>query len=197
MYNSRKMNEQQRVDTLAYRNIQNLPLHSPPHFDEGLKTYLITAAIYEHRNIIHDEKRRMEIQEDLIGKISEMENSDVHAWVIMQNHYHILVKTDLFMLQKTISRIHNGFSTRWNREDGTPGRKVWYRFSDRHIRSDAHYWASVNYIHMNPVKHGYVIDPSDWKSSSFRIYQEKLGTEKMCSLSQTYPIDKMGVGWDD
>jgi putative transposase len=191
------MNIQQRSDVLAYRKLQNLPLHSPPHFEDGYKSYLITAAIYEHKNIMSDEKRRKELQEDLIEKISEMENSDVYAWVIMQNHYHILVKADLFMLQKTISRIHNGFSTRWNREDKMSGRKVWHRFSDRHIRSDAHYWASVNYVHMNPVKHNYVSEPSMWLTSSFCDFQKNIGKEKMASVLQSYPIDKMGVGWDD
>ena len=54
----------------------------------------------------------------------------------------------------------------WNREDGIPNRKVWYRFSDRGMRSEGHFFASINYIHANPVKHGYVEKATEWPWSS-------------------------------
>ncbi|MFZ2653898.1 MAG: hypothetical protein WAX69_03210 [Victivallales bacterium] len=191
------MSEQQKEDVIAYRTLQNLPLHSPPHFEDGNKTYLITAATYEHAMIMKTERRRIVFLEDLIDRVSKINDSMIYAWSVLPNHYHVLVKSDLSLLQKTLSRIHNGFSTRWNREDTCPGRKVWHRFSDRHIRSEAHYWAAVNYIHKNPVKHGYTAEHSDWKTSSFNIFQEKVGKEKMSLILQNFPVDKMGNGWDD
>lgn len=197
MYTYRKMCEQQKKDVIAYRKLQKLPLHSPPHFEDGIKTYLITAAIYEHRMIMCDEKRRIELQEYLIDTISQIDNSMIFAWTVLPNHYHILLKTDLSLVRKTLSRIHNGFSTRWNREDNCAGRKVWHRFSDRHIRNENHYWASVNYIHKNPVKHGYASDLSEWPSGSFNIFQEAIGKDKMTLILQNYPVDEMGAGWDD
>lgn len=191
------MCKQQKEDVIAYRKLQNLPLHSPPHLEDGTKTYLITAATYEHKMIMEDERRRIELEEDLINKVSRIDDSMIFAWAVLPNHYHILVKTDLSLLRKTLSRIHNGFSTRWNREDNCAGRKVWHRFSDRHIRNEAHYWASVSYIHKNPVKHGYASVLSEWTTSSFNIFQENIGKDRMSLILQNYPVDEMGAGWDD
>ncbi len=197
MYTYRKLNEQQKQDVVHYRKLQSLPLHSPPHFPEGAKTYIITAAIYEHKHIMSSEHRRFDFQEKLIDRISRIETSSIFAWSILPNHYHILLSADLIKIKTTLSQLHNGISTQWNREDNSPGRKVWHRFSDRHIRSEAHYWATINYIHYNPVKHVFASAPEEWKAGSFNIFEGNIGKEKMSLILQSYPVEKMGVGWDD
>ena len=197
MYNYRKMNEIQRQDVVSYRKLQGLPLHSPPHFEDGIKTYLLTAAIYEHKHIMASANRRMDFQEKLVIRLSDAENFNLYAWAVLPNHYHILVKADLNKIKNVIARLHNGIATQWNREDNCAWRKVWHRLSDRHIRNDDHYWASVNYIHKNPVKHGYASDLSEWPAGSFNIFQETIGKDRMYLILQNYPVDDMGAVWDD
>src|SRR5262245_27640626 len=56
----------------------------------------------------------------------------------------------------------------WNLEDIQTGRRtVWYEFSDRKIRSEAHFYATLNYLHYNPIKHGYVRLMGEWEWSRF------------------------------
>ena len=53
-----------------------------------------------------------------------------------------------------------------NREQG-----VWQsRFWEHYIDSDADYNKYLDYIHFNPVQHGYVSDAGDWPHSSFHDY---------------------------
>ena len=40
------------------------------------------------------------------------------------------------------------------------------------LRDAADFERHVEYIHYNPVKHGYVISPLEWQHSSFRRYVE-------------------------
>ena len=48
-------------------------------------------------------------------------------------------------------------------------RGIWQRrFWEHAIRGDADYAAHVDYVHFNPVKHGYVSSPADWPYSTFR-----------------------------
>lgn len=98
----------------------------------------------------------------------------MRSWVILPNHYHLLLSTDLEQFRARIGRLHNGKSTQWNREDGSPGRRVWFRFSDRHIRSEGDYYASLNYIYANPVKHGYAEEAALWPWSSVHKYLEQV-----------------------
>jgi len=83
-----------------------------------------------------------------------------------------------------------------NRDDNERGRKVWYRCAYRIIRSDRHFLTTVNYIHNNPVKHGYVDKWSEWPWSSFHWYLESKGRAEMVQLWRDYPLLGFGDKWD-
>jgi len=51
---------------------------------------------------------------------------------------------------------------------------IWQRrFWEHAIRNDADFERHIDYIHFNPVKHGYVTRVIDWPHSSFRRYVER------------------------
>lgn len=88
-------------------------------------------------------------------------------------------------------------SRQWNLEDDSLGRKVWFRYTDRAIRSERHYYTTLNYIHYNPVKHGDVDSPYNWAESSVHWYREHHGVEWLRDLWREYPLKDYGKGWDD
>jgi len=52
--------------------------------------------------------------------------------------------------------------------------KFWQkRFWDHVIRDDRDFENHLHYIHFNPVKHGYVTDPRDWKDSSYLEWEKR------------------------
>jgi putative transposase len=75
--------------------------------------------------------------------------------------------------------IKGAFTERWLADGGRESSKscsrvrkgehgVWQRrFWEHHIRDEIDLEQHVDYIHYNPVKHGYVERPSDWAWSSF------------------------------
>ena len=94
------------------------------------------------------------------------------AWVIMPNHVHVLIDPT-----EPISKTIQGWKSltaRWmlahneRLELGISNpHQVWMReYWDRFIRDDKHLWATIGYIHRNPVKAGLCCDPSDWQWSS-------------------------------
>jgi len=53
-------------------------------------------------------------------------------------------------------------------------RGIWQRrFWEHCIRDEEDYARHVDYIHWNPVKHGYVQRVADWPHSSFHRFVEK------------------------
>ncbi len=53
-------------------------------------------------------------------------------------------------------------------------RAVWQRrFWEHWIRDEDDYARHFDYIHYNPVKHGLVMSPGEWKHSSFQEYVKK------------------------
>jgi len=142
-------------------------------------------------------ERRTEFMGALLAGLEVEVDADVRAWVVGPNHYHLLIETDLSAFARWIARLHNGKATQWNRQDERPGRKVWHRFSDRRIRSEAHYFSSVNYIHGNPVKHGWVDKAATWPWSSLGKYMDKVGRDVLTQWWARYPVKDYGRGWDD
>ncbi len=68
-------------------------------------------------------------------------------------------------LRAQLGRMHGRTSRQWNLEDDSVGRKVWFNCIERFIRNERHYWATINYIHHNPVKHGFVEKWDLWLSA--------------------------------
>ena len=59
------------------------------------------------------------------------------------------------------------------------------------MRTEHDFWTRFNYIHYNPVKHGYVERPEDWEFSSYRSYLKEQGKEWLWKCLQGYPVDKL------
>lgn len=197
MYAYRRMTPEQRKQVLALRQKSRMPWHVPPHYGGETNIFLITAACFEHECILQSHERLQEFSDALVNGMQEYLGRSVIAWVVQPNHYHILVQSDLDVLKPWVGRLHNGKATQWNREDAIPKRKVWYRFSDRRMRNENHYYATLNYIHANPVKHGYAQKASDWPWSSLHNYMETYGREELTRWWRQYPVKDYGKGWDD
>jgi putative transposase len=65
------------------------------------------------------------------------------------------------------------------------------------MRSDGHRWSTVNYIHHNPVRHGYVMRWLDWPFSSAADFLREVGREEALRLWKEYPLLDYGKGWDE
>jgi putative transposase len=199
MYLWRKMSEKQREDALKYRQTRRFPKHAPPHFDfEGERQYLITAACYEHTHIVGKSPERMTDCEAGILETCEKFSIAIYAWCILPNNYHVLLKTDQIKeLRKEIGLSHGRTSFKWNGEDETRGRQVWHNCFERAMKSNRHFYASLNYVLHNPVHHGYAELWQDWQWSNAKEYLEKTGKEKAAEIWRNYPILDYGKKWDN
>ncbi len=198
MYDWRKMGERERREALAARLVTRRPWHGPPHEFKDERTYHVWAACYEHAPIIGAAALRIAAFEcellTVLGQCCE----EIHAWSVLPNHYHILVTTpSLDLLTGSLGRLHGGTSFRWNGEDGARGRHVWHRCADRAMRTARHFWVTMNYVHDNPVHHGYVRKWEEWPFSSARDFLDAVGREEAKRIWRSYPLLDYGKGWDD
>ncbi|MBK6795641.1 MAG: transposase [Acidobacteria bacterium] len=198
MYDYRNLSPQMRNEVLEWRKRNGLPWHSPAHGQMGFSDkYLVTAACFEHKRHIGISPDRMNCCEKTLLDFCLEFGSEVFAWCILPNHYHLLIQCALIKtFCKYLGKLHGRLSRQWNKEDDEPGRKVWYRSFDREIRSERHFYASLNYVHHNPVHHKYVESWVDWPWSSAAIYLEKVGREEAEKIWREYPLFDYGKKWD-
>jgi putative transposase len=198
MYDWRKMTDEERQQALTVRRARKLPWHSPPHFDfEGTLQYLISSACYEHAPIIGLNPDRLNECEEALLEVCNNFCRSIYAWCILPNHYHAVVKTDQIKnLCHALGQFHGRSSFIWNSEDNTRGRKVWHNCFERAIKSERHFWATLNYVHHNPVHHGYVDHWQGWPWSSASEFIEVVGRRRALELWMQYPILGYGKKWD-
>ena len=177
-YEYRKLSPKEREEIVRYRSERGYPLHTPPHPFREAGVYMISVANFEHRAIMNSPECLTEFEIRLLNAIKEI-TDELTAWVVLPNHYHVLLKVQsLDDVSATLKYLHGTISREWNIEDSMTGkRRVWYKFADTYIRNDAHFHIAFNYIHYNPVKHGYVSDPYDWHWSSLAIYYADMGRD--------------------
>jgi putative transposase len=122
----------------------------------------------------------------------------VHAWCVLPNHYHALLTTDqILLVLKSLAKLHGRLSFLWNGEENTRGRQVWCGAVEREMRGERHFWATMNYVHHNPVRHGYVQKWSEWPYSSALDYLAGVSREDAELIWKEYPLLEYGAGWDD
>ncbi len=105
------------------------------------------------------------------------------AIVVLPDHVHIMLTlpADSENYAIIVSSLKSQFSKRINRVEPVSAsrqakreRGIWPRqFWEHRIRNDEDYSNHMNYIHYNPVKHGYVTYPQDWQSSTLNKLIEK------------------------
>lgn len=85
------------------------------------------------------------------------------SWCIMPNHVHILIKPLPDVSLTPIMQSLKGFSAHQANKILQRKGAFWQRdYFDRYIRSEKHYFATINYIENNPVKAKLCEKPEDW-----------------------------------
>ena len=105
-YEVRQRSTKEREGVNLYRGEHGYPLHAPPHPFRDAGYYLITATIFEHKRIMAASSRRTEFEICLDGEMKGIQ-ADAIAWVVLPNHYHILVDVDsLDSIQSSKTRVY-------------------------------------------------------------------------------------------
>lgn len=119
------------------------------------------------------------------------------AWVVMPNHYHLLVSCgDILGLLHALGQLHGRISHLWNGEDGQRGRQIWCKAAETAMKSERHACVTLNYIHHNPVKHGVCAKWREWPYSSAIAWLERVGHEEAAAFWAEYPVKEYGRDWD-
>ena len=118
----------------------------------------------------------------------------MEAFVILPDHIHCLWRMPPSDSNYSIRwRLIKGyFSDGFNDPVNKRGEKqIWQRrFWEHLLRDDEDWRRHMDYIHYNPIRHGYVNNPGDWPQSSFRkavkdgLYVPDWGTEEPGSISR-------------
>ena len=92
----------------------------------------------------------------------------VIAYCLMPNHYHLLVRQDGDSRAGLLpQRVFNSYSKAYNKRYQHSGTLFQGPYQVIDIDDQGYLLHLCRYIHANPVKDGFVIQPADWPYSNF------------------------------
>jgi putative transposase len=141
-------------------------------------TYFFTVALLNRRSRLLVE--HVALLREAVRQERDKRPFQIDAWVVLPDHMHCVW---------TLPPGDSDYSTRWKNiktefskalpnteyrdrvRIKTGARGIWQRrFWEHTIRDDADYAAHIDYVHLNPYKHGWVERVRDWPYSSFHKY---------------------------
>jgi putative transposase len=137
-----------------------------PHRTGPGRTYFVSSATWERRELF----RVPRVAEILVQRILACREKGaylLHEFVVMPNHFHLLLTPgETTSLEKVVQLIKGGSSHEIHQQTGNK-MEIWQvGFHDWSIRDGEDYLAKVRYIHMNPVQARLVERPEDWTFGS-------------------------------
>ncbi len=111
----------------------------------------------DHQEAIYrDDKDRTRFLETL-GEACEQTGWRVHAYVLMGNHYHLLLETPEPNLSAGMKWLQGTYTQRFNSRHKVYGHLFQGRYKALNVDDDDEYFQTVaDYIHLNPVRAGLV-----------------------------------------
>jgi putative transposase len=99
------------------------------------------------------------------------------AYVILPEHFHWLMRVDDKggNFSTVLHSVKRNFTLNFKKAHGiTAPLSLWQRrFWDHVIRDEQDLNIHFDYVHWNPIKHGYVERPEDWVQSTYRFWLER------------------------
>ena len=166
-------------------------------------TYFFTVNTNWRKPIFADESAR-DLLGDVIRECQAERPFTLTAVVLLPDHLHLLLALPRGDSDHSarLAWIKKDFTTRWLKNGGVEtvislarrkeGRRgIWQpRFWEHTVRDEEDFDSHFDYIHWNPVKHGYAKAPRDWQWSSFHrwvaagVYEEAWGAGEGLSFDQ-------------
>jgi putative transposase len=139
---------------------------------QGVRTFFASFATLERRFILQSNPL-CDLLLDVIRQNRAKQRIQVHEFVFMRNHVHlILTPAPLVSLEKAVQFIKGGFSYRAAKERDF-NHEIWQKgYNEHRIRDATEYAQHVEYVWMNPVKAGLVLQPEEHLYSSARLKAE-------------------------
>jgi len=110
----------------------------------------------------------------ILGRAKERYGYLLHAYTLMDNHYHLLMETPKANLSQIMQNINTSYTVYVNRKYQRSGHLLQGRFKGIIVDKDRYLVELSRYIHLNPVRAKLVKGPEDYPWTSYRafMYQE-------------------------
>ncbi len=129
--------------------------------------YHVTARGNERKALVRDDRDRARFV-DTLAQMVQQYRVACHAWVLMTNHYHLLLETPTPNLSLAIRHLNGVYTQAFHRRHRRVGHLFQGRFKAIVVEKEAHLLELCRYVVLNPARAGLVAHPRRYGWSSYR-----------------------------
>lgn len=131
--------------------------------------YHVTARGNERRKIYWNDRDYEKFKEYL--KDAQVKYGyRLHCYVLMTNHYHLLIETPEGNLSQVMHYINGSYTTYINKKRNRSGHLLQGRYKAILVEHDRYLLELSRYMHLNPVRAKMVAHPAEYRQSSYNSY---------------------------
>lgn len=134
--------------------------------------YHTTSRGNERRKIFFS-KNDYEKFKEYLSKAQKKYNYRLHCYMLMTNHYHLLIETPDGNISKVMHYLNSSYTNYINRKRNRFGHLFQGRYKAILIDYDSYLLELSRYLHLNPVRAGMVSKPGEYQYSSYKSYISK------------------------
>lgn len=131
--------------------------------------YHITARGNERRKIYYSKADYKKFK-SYLKEAQQKYGYLIHCYVLMTNHYHLLIETKEANLSKVMHYINSSYTNYINIKRRRSGHLFQGRYKSILIDRDSYLLELSRYLHLNPVRAKMVDRPEDYPYSSYVVY---------------------------
>jgi len=129
--------------------------------------HVMTQGI--NKQYIFDKPEDIKYYIKIMYRLLEEHNIKIIAYCIMNNHAHILIKTDFLKeLSKYMQRLNTKYAKYYNKKYDRVGYVFRDRYKSEGIYGKKHLYNCIKYIYDNPVKAGICLSAEDYPYSNYK-----------------------------
>ena len=155
--------------------------------------YHVIARGLERRAIFKDNADR----EEFLRRLAESLNSNgskCYGWVLMPNHFHLLIRTGANPLSTLMRKVLTGYAIYFNRKYKRHGYLYQNRYKSVLCHEETYLLELVRYIHLNPLRAGIVKDMDALNKFPWSGHAVILGTHRAPFQTTGEILERFGTG---
>lgn len=131
--------------------------------------YHVTSRGNEQKSIFKSQRDRTKFFEYL-DSAAKRYDAVIHAFCLMDNHYHLLMETPSGNLPQIMRHINGAYTTYFNVKRARSGHLFQGRYKAILVEIDEYAKELSRYIHLNPVRAKITKTPEQYEWSSYQFY---------------------------
>lgn len=158
-----------------------------PRIDSPDLLHHVIVRGIERGKIFRDDDDREDFVQRL-RKLLEGTHTDCYAWVLIPNHFHLLLRPHTIELSRLMRSLLTGYAVTFNRRHKRSGHLFQNRYKSIVCEEETYLLELIRYIHLNPLRANQVHDLEELGSYPWCGHAEIMGGKQGCGIATDWVL---------